>query len=929
MKKIFIFALTGLLVASCASDDFEGDNNALKTGNGEITFSMSTPNVTRGTADDAEKLGNEFVVYGWKQSSTQVVFDNYTLKYSAGTANQTLSNTNGWEYVGYTTQPFAGGVEVEQSIKYWDYSAEQYNFLAWRILSGSATANGLQVLGDDGRKEGTTTEVYKDTALLFQAPTAQDLAKIYISNQKTVVKSNTNYKQAVELTFRNLSAKVRLGIYETVPGYSVKDVKFYPSASGSSADTPQLFVTSTSTVEIPTAGNVLVKYQKADNVAVAKTTSTASTKIFQNGSSFSYGADPENKESSSDKYVGRTSKTATYPSADIDGYTYAFPHDALELNLKVDYTLVSIDGKGETIKVTGAKAVVPTQYGQWKANYAYTYLFKISDKTNGTTGGSGDPESLYPITFDACVEVTADGNSQETVTTLTTPTFTTYQGGVNVTNVSEYNKDEDIYVTLYDQSTSAYLDLIPSETGANVKLYSLVSADGTELTEANVANYANNGIILTNYTEDLSYENAENKTLVKFKAKEGKTYAVEYTSGSYKYYKVIKVAGTATTTYKLNAFATGTTTPVITEITEGSSFDVKVNEGDDVSKYPVTNAAKFFTADTYSKFDITESSTPGTYTFTAKAGITANVDNASIEIKNGTTSLGSTTITTIQAYKFNESSVDVIAGTNNSTITLYLGGSAATDIDAFTDFTITGSDLSISSVADGVVTIQAENSAVTGTGSLTYSNNGIVVATATINIKAYSFEVASGSSNIINIGSKVANEQKSILILKLGTENAGENVTVTNTLTSASGTTVSTQTDNSSQVVVDASSATEAGSVKVAAPDGKSIDIVVTNFKATVYDAETGGSEVTTDLTAGVTYYVRFTGMNNYTGIEANNVTLTSTSTAGVYQFVAPSASETTIKYTYSGVTFTLCTATISTPAKANLGSMSRNDATW
>jgi hypothetical protein len=40
----------------------------------------------------------------------------------------------------------------------------------------------------------------------------------------------------------------------------------------------------------------------------------------------------------------------------------------------------------------------------WHPNYAYTYLFHITQDVNGTTGEEGvDPDKLYPITFDAKV----------------------------------------------------------------------------------------------------------------------------------------------------------------------------------------------------------------------------------------------------------------------------------------------------------------------------------------------------------------------------------------------------------------------------------------------------------------------------------------------------------------------------------------------
>ena len=58
--------------------------------------------------------------------------------------------------------------------------------------------------------------------------------------------------------------------------------------------------------------------------------------------------------------------------------------------------------------------MIPAVYTRWKPGYAYTYLFKITDQTNGHTGVydptkpdddpvNSDPAGLYPISFDAVV----------------------------------------------------------------------------------------------------------------------------------------------------------------------------------------------------------------------------------------------------------------------------------------------------------------------------------------------------------------------------------------------------------------------------------------------------------------------------------------------------------------------------------------------
>ena len=172
--------------------------------------------------------------------------------------------------------------------------------------------------------------------------------------------------------------------------------------------------------------------------------------------------------------MGRSSNTASFAGeAEGNYYTQYLPNErGTNLNLRVNYTLESIDGSGETITVKGATAQVPSIYTQWKAGFAYTYLFKISDKTNGYTGvydptnpngntASSNPAGLYPITFDAVV-VNAEDNdqTQETITLVSTPSITTYQKGSTVVNDDEYQATTgDIYVTVNESTTTESPDL--------------------------------------------------------------------------------------------------------------------------------------------------------------------------------------------------------------------------------------------------------------------------------------------------------------------------------------------------------------------------------------------------------------------------------------------------------------------------------------
>lgn len=111
-------------------------------------------------------------------------------------------------------------------------------------------------------------------------------------------------------------------------------------------------------------------------------------------------------------------------------YTAVLPiaAEGKPLTLRMNYTLVSDDGSKEEIKVYGAKAVIPASYTQWQPNFAYTYIFKISDNTNGATSTEDKtPEGLFPITFDAVVaDVDNVDFNHESITTVSTPSVTSY-----------------------------------------------------------------------------------------------------------------------------------------------------------------------------------------------------------------------------------------------------------------------------------------------------------------------------------------------------------------------------------------------------------------------------------------------------------------------------------------------------------------------
>ena len=123
--------------------------------------------------------------------------------------------------------------------------------------------------------------------------------------------------------------------------------------------------------------------------------------------------------------------------------------------MKIDYQL-SNTTTGETIDLTAKTAEVPAQYLQWKPNYKYTYIFKISDN------------DLTPITFDA-VQIEAENGNVEYITTVTEPSITTYANASAVITDNEYKEGADIYVAVMEGSANPAL--IISGDDINAKLY--------------------------------------------------------------------------------------------------------------------------------------------------------------------------------------------------------------------------------------------------------------------------------------------------------------------------------------------------------------------------------------------------------------------------------------------------------------------------
>ncbi|MBQ6423072.1 MAG: hypothetical protein IJJ90_05965 [Prevotella sp.] len=482
--RFLLAAVAGIVLASCSNDDFIGGSDVAQrnASNGEITFASGMGAITRADivgADAATLLGTKFIVLGVKGDGTAAnmtpVFQNYLVQWQANSAGTSESNTHDWEYAGITAVAPSSIAGTTQTIKYWDYGTASYDFAAFStgrsemIASGTPAAgqvlvSAIEYNGADGK--GYTLKGSSD-----------DLAKCYIADMVTVEKAD--YQKTVQMKFRSMGTKVRMAIYETVPGYAIKDVKFYtdnttPITTGASSTDATLigadaFKTSGEyTVTYPTIG--LSNKGKSDYNKAHVTLGATSTADSNFGfGTLNYVAGEGSALSGSSIYLGRTLNNASYAGTSTYYKTVLPNEEGSSLELRIDYTLVSIDGSNEEIKVHGAKAFVPSTYTKWLPNYAYTYVFKISDNTNGKTStASGDPEGLFPITFDAVV-VDSEEHTQSTITTVTLPSVTTYQKD-HVVSSDEYTAAKgDIYVQV-SQDGTPMADL---NTTGKSKLYTM------------------------------------------------------------------------------------------------------------------------------------------------------------------------------------------------------------------------------------------------------------------------------------------------------------------------------------------------------------------------------------------------------------------------------------------------------------------------
>ena len=430
-------------MASCSSNYDLSEGQGQSGGKETIGFQVLNRNsITRATSLNESGHYN-FGVFAYKSSDgVNSVMDNYLVGYmdenkkkgyymdgNQTTMGDSLGNYNGhsmWQYEmlgsaeynylgteGYYTKDQTAYMsnKENQYLKYWDLAAPTTTFYAYSPYINSRV---------------TATATYDNSSHVLTIPNGSIKAAYVEGNESTELceymyaatqVGKADYGKDVALDFKRLNAKVNIKFWEDIKGYTVRILNLTDEYGVSAAPAVKSGdnYTATGAEYIKTCG-YKVNFNNVGNPTVEQ-----------------YGADLTNAPlkftSPAATEIGTTRVLATQSPTTY----YALPKDnSTGFTFHVSYELTANE-TGERIKVQDATVHVPADNAKWKSNHHYTYIFKITKNSNGTTGNPGtiDPNrptvdtdnALYPIVFDNCtVEDWANEEFDHTISDGTTTT---------------------------------------------------------------------------------------------------------------------------------------------------------------------------------------------------------------------------------------------------------------------------------------------------------------------------------------------------------------------------------------------------------------------------------------------------------------------------------------------------------------------------
>ncbi len=489
MKKFFYLAVGVALMASCSSDfDLsEGGGNA--GGSDVIGFQMRTGNTSRATTGLQSAGHYNFGVFGYKKNDmVNPIMADYLVGYldakgyqprtgsTVGDLPGVADGTSYWMYekMGYgqftgtyagetvnPNTPYASNNEG-QYLRYWDKSADHTCFYAYAPYVNTG-ATGKTVTYVDGTPKGSSHDTYVLTIPNgtikhgFDDPSTYEF--MYASAKVLV----GDYGHDVSLKFNRLNAKVNIKFWEDIEGYSVRLIDL--TADYGVAATPSIKEAGQGSYgyklgKIYTKNGVKIKFNadaEFQNLKQYAGETTSDPLNFKTPTASLIGENRVMATPSPSTYYAIPKGSGANVLADGElNYSASGSAPATELaqtglTFHVSYELISTTG--EKITVTDATVHVPQDYCNWEANKHYTYIFRITKNSNGSTGTTTpkptDPEvptvnALYPIVFDNCV--VEDWATEDTEWNITDGNTAIPYHNITLSKYS-VNAGEDITIT--------------------------------------------------------------------------------------------------------------------------------------------------------------------------------------------------------------------------------------------------------------------------------------------------------------------------------------------------------------------------------------------------------------------------------------------------------------------------------------------------
>ena len=430
MKKFAIATASLALLASCSSDTELTGKQEIETKANAIGFEVLNRNgiITKageGRAQLHDSRHYNFGVFAYKNNNSggQEIMKNYLVGYNGANVTgpcvgyfmdnvQTTLNTSKWAYekLGSTDYTYEGtdgyykksdtfymSNVANQYLKYWDMSSQSVEFYAYApYINGTATANidyssKTITIPVEGIEDGYDDESRHE----------------YMFAYKKV--ENGEYGNEVQLNFKRISARLNIKFYEDVKGYKVDILNLMENGNSGVAAAPAKAVVgsdNTTTYEYGTLyhkGGAEIDFSDTNHTNPSLTVTGNPSKTFNK-------ADEDHIKFAIP--TGILPKVQTDAKASATNY-YVIPandnNTQTGLTFHVTYKLTSED-TGETIIVRNATVHVKYDYCKWQPNYVYTYIFRITKSSTGSTGSPdidpSDPsvgeQALYPIIFDDC-----------------------------------------------------------------------------------------------------------------------------------------------------------------------------------------------------------------------------------------------------------------------------------------------------------------------------------------------------------------------------------------------------------------------------------------------------------------------------------------------------------------------------------------------